>query len=139
MRTFKVLTAAAAIAALAALAGGAATAQQTANDTGTDANGPITILKNMQAEPDGVSVNIGGEQVDDLHTADYADITGVVHRGANTLTVRWSGPLQRLNFKIAYAPTRNNFKNVLVVQSDASRDPALRRAGSRTLSFTIPG
>lgn len=136
MRTFKVLTAAA---ALAALAGGTAVAQQPRSDTGTDANGPITILKNMQAEPDGVEVDVDGAQVDDLKMADYADITGVVHRGQNTLTVRWNGPLQKLNFKVAFAATRNNFKNVLVVQSDASKDGALRRAGSRTMSFTIPG
>src|SRR5947209_13289636 len=86
MRTFKVLTAAA---ALAALAGGTAVAQQPRSDTGTDANGPITILKNMQSEPDGVEVDVDGAQVDDLKMADYADITGVVHRGQNTLTVRW--------------------------------------------------
>jgi hypothetical protein len=136
MRTFKVLTAAAAI---AALAGGTAAAQQPRSDTGTDANGPITILKNMQAEPDGVEVDVDGAQIDDLKMADYADITGVVHRGQNTLTVRWNGPLQKLNFKVSYAATRNNFKNVLVVQSDASKDGALRRAGSRTMTFTIPG
>ena len=53
--------------------------------------------------------------------------------------MRWNGPLQKLNFKVAFAATRNNFKNVLVVQSDASKDGALRRAGSRTMSFTIPG
>jgi hypothetical protein len=136
MRTLKTLTAAAAI---AVLAGGTAVAQQTATDNGTDANGPITILKNMQAEPAGVQVTIDGQQVDDLSTADYADITGVVHRGQNTMTYSWSGPVQKFNFKIAYAPTRNNFKNVVVVQSDASRDSALRKAGSRTVSFTIPG
>ena len=55
------------------------------------------------------------------------------------MTVRWGGPVQKLNFKIAYAPTRNNFKNVIVVQSDASHDAALRQAGSRTFTFTIPG
>jgi len=136
MRTFKVLTAAAAI---AALAGGTAIAQQAPSDTGTDANGPITILKNMQAEPDGVEVDVNGQQVDDLHAAAYDDITGEVHRGSNTLLVRWSGPIQKLNFKVAYAPTRNNFKNVAVVQADASKDAALRRAGSRTVTFTIPG
>jgi hypothetical protein len=128
-----------AAAAIAALGGAAAYAQQTPADTGTDANGPITILKNMQAEPDGVQVDIDGQQVDDLRMADYADITGVVHRGANTLTVRWNSPLQKLNFKVAFAPTRNNFRNVVVVQADASRDAALRQAGSRTLTFTIPG
>jgi hypothetical protein len=136
MRTIKVLTAAAAI---AVLAGGAASAQQTAGDTGTDANGPITILKNMQSEPGGVRVRIDGRDAGSLRTADYADITGLVHAGSNTLTVRWDGPVQRLNFKVAYAPTRNNFKNVLVVQSDASRDAALRGPGARTYSFTIPG
>jgi hypothetical protein len=136
MRTFKVLTAAAAI---AAFAGGTSAAQQPRSDTGTDANGPITILKNMQAEPDGVEVDVDGAQIDDLKMADYSDITGVVHRGQNTLTVRWNGPLQKLNFKVSFAATRNNFKNVLVVQSDASKDGALRRAGSRTMTFTIPG
>jgi hypothetical protein len=136
MRTFKMLMAAAAI---AALAGGTATAQQTPGDTGTDANGPITILKNMQAEPGGVRVAIDGQEVDHLDTVTYDDITGVVQKGSNTLTVRWNVPLQKLNFKIAYAPTRNNFKNVLVVQSDASRDAALRQPGSRSYTFTIPG
>ena len=137
MRTFKILTVAAAI---AALAGGPAVAQQTPGDAGTDANGPITILKNMQPEPDGaVTVTVDGQDVENLRMADYSDITGVVHRGQNTLTVRWNAPLQKLNFKIAYAPSRNNFKTVLLVQSDAAKDAALRSAGSRTLSFTIPG
>ena len=136
MRTVQALTVAAALAVLSA---GPALAQQPRSDTGTDANGPITILKNMQAEPDGVEVDVDGAQVDDLKTADYADITGVVHRGQNTLTVRWSGPLQKLNFKVAFAATRNNFKNVLVVQSNAAIDASLRRAGAKTLSFTIPG
>ena len=136
MRMLKVLTA---VAALAALTGGLAGAQQPPSDTGSDANGPITILKNMLPEPDGVQIEIDGQQVDDLHTADYADITGVVHKGSNTLTVRWNNPVQKLNFKVAYAPTRNNFKNVLVVQSDASKDGALRRPGARTFTFTIPG
>jgi hypothetical protein len=137
MRTFKVLTAAAAI---AALAGGTAAAQQAPSDTGTDANGPITILKNMQPEPAGVvEVDVDGQQVDDLSQATYDDITGVVQRGKNTLVVRWNAPVQKLNFKISYAPSRNNFKNVVVVQDDASRDAALRRPGSRTFTFSIPG
>ena len=129
MRTFKPLMAALAI---AALAGGAASAQQASNDSGTDANGPITILKNMQAEPAGVEVDVNGEQVDDLRAASYDDITTSVHRGSNTLLVRWSGPIARLDFKIAYAATRNNFKNVAVVQANASRDAALRRAHGLT-------
>src|ERR1700736_3227914 len=99
MRTFTVLTAAAAI---AALAGGTAAAQQTATDTATDANGPITILKNMQAVPVGARVDVDGQEVDHLDTVAYDDITGVVHRGANTLTVRWNGAVSKLNFKIAY-------------------------------------
>ncbi len=136
MRTFKIFTA---TAALAALAGGTALAQQTPSDTGTNANGPITILKNMQAEPDGVVVRIDGREVDHLHMASYDDITSVVKAGSNTLTVTWSGPVQKLNFKIAFAPTRNNFKNVLVVQSNATNDPSLRQAGTRTMTFTIPG
>jgi hypothetical protein len=136
MRTFKVLTAAVAI---AALAGGAAAAQQAASDNGTDANGPITILKNMQAEPDGVEVDVNGGQVDDLHATAYDDITSLVHRGANTLVVKWNGPITKLNFTVAYAATRNAFKNVAVVQANASKDGALRKSGSRTVTFTIPG
>jgi hypothetical protein len=136
MRTFKPLMAALAI---AALAGGRAIAQQATSDTGTDANGPSTILKNMQPEPAGVLVDVNGEQVDDLRAASYDDITTSVHRGSNTLLVRWSGPITRLDLKIAYAATRNNFKTVTVVQANAARDAALRRAGSRTVTFTIPG
>ena len=126
-------------ATIAALAGGSALAQQTPSDTGTDANGPITIVKNLQSEPDGtVRVDIDGQEVDHLTMADYDDITGVVHPGLNTLTLSWTVPLQRLNFKIAYAPTRNNFRNILVIQDDAARDPALRRPGSRSITFSIP-
>jgi hypothetical protein len=136
MRTFKVITAAA---ALAVLASGTAGAQQQKSDTGTDANGPITIFKNMQSEPDGLRVSIDGHEVDHLKMASYDDITTVVHPGSNTLTVTWSGPVQKLNFKVAYAPTRNNFKNVAVVQVDASTDSSLRQAGSKTVTFTIPG
>ena len=136
MRTFKVITAAAAI---AALAGGTAAAQQTPTDDGTNANGPITIFKNMQAEPAGMRVAIDGHEVDHLLSASYDDITSVVHTGTNTMTVTWSGPVQKLNFKVAYAPTRNNFKNVAVVQANSSSDATLRQAGSRTITFTIPG
>jgi hypothetical protein len=136
MRTLRVLTAAAAI---AALVGGTSAAQQAGGENGTDANGPITILKNMVAVPAGVRVTVDGQDVDDLTAVAYDDITTIVHKGQNTLTVSWSGPVQRLNFAIAYAPTRNNFKNVAVVQSNAAKDAALRRAGSRTITFTIPG
>jgi hypothetical protein len=136
MRTFKIITAAAAI---AALAGGTAVAQQTPTDDGTNANGPITIFKNMQVEPAGLRVAVDGHEVDHLRTASYDDITSVVHTGSNTMTVTWSGPVQKLNFKIAFAATRNNFKNVAVVQADSSSDATLRQAGSRTVTFTIPG
>ena len=135
MRTLKALTVAAALAVLAA---GPAVAQQPRSDQGTNANGPITILKNMQPEPDGVQVQINGAQIDDLKTADYADITGDVHAGQNVLTVSWSGPLQKLNFKVAYAATRNNFRNVLVVNMNGSNDNSLHQAGAKTISFTIP-
>ena len=136
MRTFKVLTAAA---TLALIAGGTAGAQQTSSDTGTDANGPITILKNMQAEPGGVEVDVNGGEIDDLSTVAYDDITTSVHKGGNTLLVRWSGPITKLYFTVAYARTRNAFRNVAVVQMNASKDGALRKAGSRTITFTIPG
>ena len=84
-------------------------------------------------------MTIAGDEIDDLHMATYDDITGVVRRGPNTLTVRWDAPVQKIDFKISYAPTRNNFKDVLVVRADATRDAALRRPGSRTYTFTIPG
>ena len=122
----------------AALTTGTAIAQQLPSDTGGAATGPITILKNMAPEPGGVVVRINGHEVDHLQSASYADITGSVHAGSNDLTITWSGPIQRLDFKIAYAPTRNNFRNVLVVNADANQDPALRQRGSRTFTVTIP-
>ena|ERR1700688_531379 len=136
MRTLPVLSFASALAALAVLPAGA---QQAPAEDGTSANGPITILKNMQIEPDGVRVTIDGRGVDHLQSAAYADITTSVHPGRNVLTVTWNAPVQRFDFKVAYAPTRNNFRSVLIVQDDASRNPALRQSGSRTFTFTIPG
>jgi len=93
----------------------------------------------MQAEPDGVEVDVNGAQVDDLHATGYDDITTGVHRGANTLVVKWNGPITKLNFTVAFAAKRNAFKNVAVVQADTSKDAALRKGGSRTITFTIPG
>lgn len=128
----------AAAAALLALAAPAA-AQQVVNDNGTDANGPITIFKNYVAEPRPVRVVIDGQEVDDLTQISYADITAGVHRGPNTMTVVWNGPVQQLHVKVAFAPSRNAFKNVAEINANAQRDPSLRAAGSKTISFTIPG
>lgn len=135
----RILQAAAVAAALALLAAAPVLAQQTPADNGTSANGPITILKNAVAETTPIRVAIDGGEVEHLRDATYSDITGVVHPGRNTLTVRWDGPVQRLDFKISYAATRNNFKDVLIVRSDAKRDATLRTAGSQTYTFTIPG
>jgi hypothetical protein len=132
MRTFSILLLAAAL----GTAGAPALAQQPPD--GTDANSPITILKNMQPEPGGIIVRINGSEIDNLRTAAYDDITGVVKPGTNTLTVTWKHPVQRLNFKIAYAPTRNNFRNVLVVNMDSATDASLHQPGAKGLAFTIP-
>ncbi len=136
MRTLKVLAAAA---VLAAFAGGPALAQQQPSDNGTNANGPITIFKNMQPEPAGVVVRINGREVDHLRASSYDDITTTVKPGQNTMTVTWNAPVQSFNFKIAYAPTRNNFKNIVVVNADQTKMSSLKQAGSQSWTFTIPG
>ncbi len=136
MRTLKALTAAV---VLTALAGGPALAQQQPSDNGTNANGPITIFKNMAAEPSGIVVRINGHEVDHLRVVSYDDVTTVVKPGTNTLTVTWNAPVQVFNFKIAYAPTRNNFKNVVVVNADQTKMSSLKQAGSQSWTFTIPG
>jgi hypothetical protein len=135
MRIFTVVGIAAIVAGLAM--GPAFAQQETAPNSG-DATGPIVILENRQAEPDGVSVSINGEEADRLESATYVDVTSLVHAGTNTLVVSWSGPVPRLNFKVAYERTRNAFKNVIVVRTDSSNDARLREAGSRTITFTIP-
>jgi hypothetical protein len=125
------------IAVLVGILTAEATAQQR-RERGENGNGPVTILKNMAAEPAGVAVRVNGATIGDLRTAGYDDITTVVHRGRNTVSVTWRGPIHSLNFRVAYAPTRNNFKSVLVVQADAGRDASLRQSGVRNLAFTIP-
>jgi hypothetical protein len=125
-------------AAIAALAGGTAAAQQPP-DNGDSAPGRIAIFRNMQPEPDGMNVKINGREIDDLRSLTYDDVTSFIHPGTNTLTVAWSGPVQGLNFKVDYEPTRNRYEDVLVVRADASSDASLGQAGSRTETFTIPG
>jgi hypothetical protein len=122
----------------ATLTTGTSVAQQMPSDPGNAASGPITIFRNMAPEPGGVVVRINGTEIDHLQSAGYDDITGVVHAGSNNLTVSWSGPLQGLDFKLAYAPTRNNFHTLLVVKTDAKQDPALRQGGAQNFVFTIP-
>jgi hypothetical protein len=115
-----------------------ALAQQNPNFNEGDAGGPITIFKNMTAEPDGIVVGIDGKEVDHLREAAYDDITTVVKAGANTLTVAWTHPIQRLHFKVAFAARRNSFKNVLVVDVDRGQDGSLNQPGTKTFAFTIP-
>ena len=136
MKRFATLAATAALLTAAALPG---VAQQQPSDTGTNANGPITIIKNYVAEGPGITVRVDGKSVEHLRDATYADITTSVHAGQNTLTVTWNAAVQQLHFKISYAATRNNFKDVAVVNASASQDASLRAAGSKTVSFTIPG
>ncbi|HZO94150.1 MAG TPA: hypothetical protein VFB22_10265 [Candidatus Baltobacteraceae bacterium] len=136
MRTLKVLAAAGTI---AVLAGGTALAQQRTTPQGTNANGPITIFKNMMAEPDGIVVRINGKEVDHLKNVGYDDITGTIKPGTNTMTVTWNAPVQQLHFKIDYEPTRNDFHNIVVVNENQSSTAALKQAGSQSWTFTIPG
>jgi hypothetical protein len=126
---------AAAVVALAVPALG----QQTSGPNGTNANGPITLLYNYVAETTPMRVTVNGRSVDHLKTAAYDDITTSVHAGANTLTISWNGPVQRIHVKIAYAPTRNNFTNVVEYAASAAKDGSLKGAGAKTLTFTIPG
>jgi hypothetical protein len=120
----------------ALLTSGMAVAQQMPSNTGS--TGPIVILKNIAPEPGGLDVRVNGREVGRVQELGYDDITSAVHPGSNTLIVAWSGPIQQLDFKVAYAPTRNNFRNLLVVNTGAAQEPALRQRGSRTFVFTLP-
>jgi len=126
---------AAAVAALAL----PAFAQQTPGPDGTNADGPLTLLYNYVAETTPMRVMVNGHSVDHLKTAAYDDITTSVHSGTNTMTITWSGPVDRIHVKIAYAPTRNNFKNVVEYTDSAAKDGSLKAAGSKVMTFTIPG
>jgi hypothetical protein len=119
--------------------GAPALAQQTVGADGTDANGPITIFKNYVVETTSMMVTINGRHIDHLTMATYDDITTTVHTGRNTMTIAWDAPVQQIHVKVAYAPTRNNFKNVAEYTADASTDSALMNRGSKTITFTIPG
>jgi len=106
--------------------------------TTATANASMTVLTNAVAETTQVVVVIDGGHVERLLLEGYGDITDAVHPGRNTATVRWYGPIRRIDFKITYSANPNNSKDVLVVRADAAHDAALRRAGSRTYTFTIP-
>jgi hypothetical protein len=136
MRSFHALILTAAFAATLAAP---ALAQQHASDNGTNANGPITIIKNMLPEDPGVTVRVNGHEIDHLTQAAYDDITTTVKPGVNTLTITWSHPVQALNFEIASEPTRNNYKKVLTVNTTSTKDSALSQPGSKSFTFTAPG
>ena len=121
-------------AVVATSSAGTALAQQLPSGNGRDFNGPIAILKNIAGEPDGVTVYLNGTAIDHLRAAGYSDITGVVHGGSNKLTVSWARSLRQLNFSVSYAPTRNNFKKLLVVNADADHNPGL---ASRLADFHL--
>lgn len=102
------------------------------------ANASTTVIANAVAETTQVVVVIDGSRVERLRLVGYADITDAVHPGRNSATVRWSGKVRQIDFAIIYSVNANNSKEVLVVRADATRDAALRRAGSRTYTFVIP-
>lgn len=116
------LKSAAAAAALVLLTGAPALAQ--------------TIMSNAVTETTPVLVTINGGKPEHTGLIGYGDVT--VHPGRNTLTVRWAGPVKRIDFRITTSTTPNNAKDVLIVRLDAVHDATLRRAGSRTYTFTIP-
>lgn len=116
-----------------------ALAQQKVGPDGTNANGPITILKNYVVETTPMVVTINGKRIDHLTMATYDDITTTVHPGQNTMTIVWNAAVQQIHLKIAFAPTRNNFKDVVEFNADAASNKSLTNAGSKTMTFTIPG
>jgi hypothetical protein len=127
VRTLKV---AAAATTLALLAAPPARAQPTHGST---------IITNAVTETTKLLVVIDGGHVEHLRLVGYADITDAVHPGRNTATVRWSGSIRRIDFTIRYSTSPDNARDVLIVRADATRDATLRRAGSRTYAFTLPG
>jgi hypothetical protein len=97
-----------------------------------------TVLTNGVAEGTRVVVVINGAHREGMQMEGYGEITDEVHPGRNTAMVRWTGPVQRIDFRITHSTSPNHAGDVLVVRVDAAHDPALRRAGSRTYTFTIP-
>jgi hypothetical protein len=104
---------------------------------GASADTPRAVITNAVTETTPVRVTINGGAVQYLRLIGYDDVVGL-HPRRNTLVVRWDGPVARLDFKITYATSPNNVKDVLVVPTDAVPDASLRRAGSRTYTFKIP-
>jgi hypothetical protein len=137
MRQFQRAVAAAAMLGLGLSA--PALAQQTPGPDGTNANGPITIFKNYVVETAPMVVTINGKHIDHLTMATYDDITTTVHPGQNTMVIAWNAPVQQIHVKVAYAPTRNNFKNIVEYNASVSTNKSLNNPGSKTLTFTIPG
>lgn len=97
----------------------------------------MTIMSNEVTETTPVLVSINGGKAEHTGLIGYGDVTGV-HPGRNTLIVRWAGPVKRIAFRITSSTSPSNVKDVLVVRLDAAHDTRLRRAGSRTYTFTIP-
>jgi hypothetical protein len=94
------------------------------------------ILSNAVAEPAHVRISINGGPFEKLGLEGYGDVTNA-HPGRNTLILRWGAPISRLDFRVTASTSPTNARDVLVVRDDASRDPALRRPGSRTYTFQL--
>ena len=97
---------------------------------------PNVVLSNAVAEPAHVRLSINGGPFEKLGLEGYGDVTNA-HPGRNSLLLRWGGPISRLDFRITASTSPTNARDVLVVRDDATRDPALRRPGSRTYTFQL--
>lgn len=65
------------------------------------------------------------------------DVSDLVKRGRNTLTLRWRAPMASLGVAALFGPT-NRLGVVSRISLSSSSDPVLRKAGSKTFFFQIP-
>lgn len=80
---------------------------------------------------------VNGVKVGTLRTRVAIDISRYVKPGTNRLTIKWAGPVRILGANVGYAREPGRFAGVGEVRLNS--DPILRRAGSKTITFRIPG
>ena len=80
---------------------------------------------------------VNGQRVGTLDRRTSVDISRYVKPGVNRLTVKWTKPVSLVGANVGYAREPGRFANVGRIRLNG--DAALKRPGSKTIAFRIPG
>lgn len=80
---------------------------------------------------------VNGVKVGTLSKRVPIDVSRFVRPGTNRLTIKWAGPISLVGANVGYAREPGRFASVGKILLNS--EPTMKRAGSKSITFRIPG